>query len=178
MDNLLHVGKNIPRTAEIDKVTGRAVYMDEYKRPGMLHGKILYSRYAHARIKSINTEKAKNLPGVRAVITGYDIPDVRVGFLGDQTVLKRDLVRQFRDEVAAVAAITPEIAEEALKLIEVEYEPLPAIFDPLEAMKPNAPLVHETDARGRPLRSNILPFAVEGSTPEMLKRRARNLPTP
>jgi len=171
MDNLLHVGKNIPRTAEIDKVTGRAVYMDEYKRPGMLHGKILYSRYAHARIKSINTEKAKNLPGVRAVITGYDIPDVRVGFLGDQTVLKRDLVRQFRDEVAAVAAITPEIAEEALKLIEVEYEPLPAIFDPLEAMKPNAPLVHETDARGRPLRSNILPLPWKFNAGDVEKAR-------
>jgi xanthine dehydrogenase molybdenum-binding subunit len=137
----------------------------------MLHGKILYSRYAHARIKSINTEKAKKLPGVRAVITGYDIPDVRVGFLGDQTVLKRDVVRQFRDEVAAVAAVTPEIAEEALGLIEVEYEPLPAIFDPVEAMKPDAPLIHETDARGRPLRSNILPLPWKFSAGDVDKAR-------
>jgi len=171
MENLLHVGKNVPRTAEIDKVTGHAVYIDEYKRPGMLHGKILYSRYAHARIRSINTEKAKKLPGVRAVITGYDIPDVRVGFLGDQTVLKRDVVRQFRDEVAAVAAVTPEIAEEALGLIEVEYEPLPAIFDPMEAMKPDAPLIHETDARGRPLRSNILPLPWKFSAGDVDKAR-------
>ncbi len=171
MENLLYVGKDIPRTAEIDKVTGRAVYIDEYKRPGMLYGKILYSKYAHARIRSINTEKAKNVPGVRAVLTGYDIPDVRVGFLGDQTVLKKDVVRQFRDEVAAVAAITPEIAEEALKLIEVEYEPLPAIFDPLEAMKPDAPLVHETDARGRPLRSNILPLPWKFNAGDVEKAR-------
>ena len=171
MENLLFVGKDIPRTAEIDKVTGRAVYIDEYKRPGMLYGKILYSKYAHARIKSINTEKAKRLPGVRAVITGYDIPDVRVGFLGDQTVLKRDVVRQFRDEVAAVAAISPEVAQEALKLIEVEYEPLPAIFDPLEAMKPDAPLVHEFDARGRPLRSNVLPLPWVFSAGDIEKAR-------
>lgn len=171
MENLLYVGKDIPRTAEIDKVTGRAVYIDEYKRPGMLYGKILYSQYAHARITSINMEKAKKLPGVRAVITGYDIPDVRVGFLGDQTVLKRDVVRQFRDEVAAVAATSLEIAQEALKLIEVEYEPLPAIFDPIEAMKPDAPLVHEFDARGRPLRSNVLPLPWKFSAGDVEKAR-------
>ncbi len=174
MENLLYVGKDVPRTAEIDKVTGRAVYVDEYKRPGMLHGKILYSKHAHARIRSINTEKAKKLPGVRAVITGYDIPDVRVGFLGDQTVLKRDVVRQFRDEVAAVAAISPEVAQEALELIEVEYEPLPAIFDPLEAMKPDAPLVHEFDARGRPLRSNILPLPWKFSAGDIEKARGES----
>jgi CO/xanthine dehydrogenase Mo-binding subunit len=158
MKDFLYVGKDVPRTAEIDKVTGRAVYIDELKRPGMLYGKILYSRYAHARIKSINAERARNLPGVRAVITGYDIPDVRVGFIEDQSVLKRDVVRQYRDEMAAVAAISREIAEEALSLIDVEYEELPAIFDPLEAMKPDAPLVHEVDAKGHLLKSNILPL--------------------
>ena len=171
MTNLLHVGKSISRTAEVDKVTGKAVYIDELKRPGMLYGKILYSDHAHARIKSIDTSKAKSLPGVRCVITGQDIPDVRVGFLGDQTVLKRDIVRQYRDEVAAVAAITPEIAEEALRLIEVEYEPLPAIFDPLEAMQPDALLIHERDARGRPLRNNILPLPWEFSAGDVDKAR-------
>jgi CO/xanthine dehydrogenase Mo-binding subunit len=171
MTDLLHVGKSYPRTAEVDKVTGKAVYIDELKRPGMLHGKILYSEHAHARIKSIDTRKAKKLPGVRAVITGQDIPDVRVGFLGDQTVLKRDIVRQYRDEVAAVAAITPEIAEEAVRLIEVAYEPLPAIFDPLEAMRPDAPLIHERDARGRPLRSNILPLPWQFSAGDVEKAR-------
>jgi len=158
MSDLLYVGKNIPRTIEVDKVTGRAIYIDDLKRPGMLYGKILYSNYAHARIKMINTSKAEKLPGVRAVLTGSNIPDVRVGFLKDQTVLKKDIVRQFRDEVAAVAAISEEIAEEALDLIEVEYEELPAVFDPIEAMKEGATLVHEVDARGKPIKSNIIPM--------------------
>jgi len=158
MSDYLYVGKSIPRTIETDKVTGRAVYMNDLKRPGMLYGKILYSRYAHARIKRIDVSKAKKLQGVRAVLTGHDIPDVRVGFIKDQRVLKKDVVRQFRDEVAAVAAISPEIAEEAIHLIDVEYEEIPAVFDPLEAMKEDAPLVHEVDARGRPIRSNILPL--------------------
>jgi len=153
-----YIGKSIPRTYETDKVTGRAIYIDDLKLPGMLYGKILYSSYAHARIKRIDTTRAQKLPGVRAVLTGYDIPDVRVGFIKDQTVLKRDVVRQFRDEVAAVAATSPEIAREALDLIEVEYEELPGLFDPYEAMQEGAPLVHELDARGRPLRSNILPL--------------------
>jgi len=158
MSDLLYVGKNIPRTIEVDKVTGRAIYVDDLKRPGMLYGKILYSNYAHAMIKRVDTSKAEKLPGVRAVLTGYNIPDVRVGFLKDQTVLKKDIVRQFRDEVAAVAAISEEIADEALDLIEVEYEELPAVFDPIEAMKEGAPLVHEVDARGKPIKSNILPM--------------------
>jgi len=153
-----YIGKSIPRTYETDKVTGRAIYIDDLKLPGMLYGKILYSSYAHARIKRIDTTRAQKLTGVRAVLTGYDIPDVRVGFIKDQTVLKRDVVRQFRDEVAAVAATSPEIAREALDLIEVEYEELPGLFDPYEAMQEGAPLVHELDARGRPLRSNILPL--------------------
>ena len=153
-----YIGKSIPRTHETDKVTGRAIYIDDLKLPGMLYAKILYSSYAHARIKRIDTTRAKQLPGVRAVLTGYDIPEVRVGFIKDQTVLKRDVVRQFRDEVAAVAATSPEIAREALDLIEVEYEELPGLFDPFEAMQEGAPLVHELDARGRPLRTNILPL--------------------
>jgi CO/xanthine dehydrogenase Mo-binding subunit len=158
MANLLHVGKGIPRTIEVDKVTGRARYINDLKLPGMLYGKILYSSYAHARITRIDTSQAERVAGVRAVLTGQNIPDVRVGFLKDQRVLKGDVVRQFRDEVAAVAAIRPEIAEEALELIEVEYEELPAVFDPIEAMREGAPLVHELDAMGKPIRTNILPF--------------------
>ena len=92
MSNLLHVGKGTPRTIEIDKVTGRAIYINDLKLPGMLYGKILYSNYSHARIKRIDASKAETLPGVRAVLTGYNIPDVRVGFLRDQTVLKKDIV--------------------------------------------------------------------------------------
>ncbi|HDR16013.1 MAG TPA: xanthine dehydrogenase family protein molybdopterin-binding subunit, partial [Desulfobacteraceae bacterium] len=158
MSDYLYVGKNIPRTIEADKVTGKAVYVDDFKRPGMLYGKILYSRYAHARIVHVDASKARALPGVKAVLTGEDIPDVRVGFIKDQRVLKRDKVRQFRDEVAAVAAVNPETATEALGLIDVEYEELPAVFDPFEAMNRDAPLIHDADARGKPVRSNVLPL--------------------
>ncbi|MFO8091020.1 MAG: hypothetical protein R6U13_14365, partial [Desulfatiglandaceae bacterium] len=114
MSEYLYVGKNTPRTIEADKVTGKAIYIDDFKRPGMLYGKILYSRYAHAKIVHVDASKARALPGVKAVLTGEDIPDVRVGFIKDQRVLKMDKVRQFRDEVAAVAAVSPEIATEAL----------------------------------------------------------------
>ena len=158
MSDYLYVGKSIPRTIEVDKVTGRAVYINDLKRPGMLYGKILYSKYAHAKIKDIDTSRAEKLFGVRAVLTGKDVPDVRVGFLQDQTVLKKDVVRQFRDEVAAVAAISPDIAQEAVDLIEVKYEELPAVFDPIEAMKEGASLIHEVDGRGRPAKSNIIPI--------------------
>ncbi|MBW2676419.1 MAG: xanthine dehydrogenase family protein molybdopterin-binding subunit, partial [Deltaproteobacteria bacterium] len=174
MTEYQYIGKSIPRTYETDKVTGRAVYIDDFKLPGMLYGKILYSSYAHARIKRIDTTRAKKLPGVRAVLTGYDIPDVRVGFIKDQTVLKKDVVRQFRDEVAAVAATSPEIAREALDLIEVEYEELPGLFDPYEAMQAGASLIHEVDARGRPLRTNILPLPWRFSAGDIEKGRSQS----
>ena len=166
----LFVGKSYPRL-DVDKVTGRAAYINDIKLPRMLYGKILYSSRPHAKIKHIDTSKAERLPGVRAVLTGSNVPEVRVGFLGDQTALKKDKVRQFRDEVAAVAAIDEEIAEEALELIQVEYEDLPAIFDPLEAMKPDAPLIHELDARGKPRRNNILPLPWKLSAGDVDKAR-------
>ena len=166
-----YVGQNYPRTHETEKVTGKAVYIDDLKLPGMLYGKILYSSYANAKIKRIDTSRAKELPGVRAVLTGEDIPEVRVGFIKDQTVLKKGRVRQFRDEVAAVAAITPDIAQAALDLIEVEYEELPGLFDPYEALQKDAPLVHEIDARGRPMRSNILPLPWQFSAGDIEKAR-------
>ena len=153
----LFVGKSYPRMDK-DKVTGRAVYINDMKLPRMLYGKILYSSRPHARIKNIDTSQAEKLHGVRAVLTGFNTPDVRVGFIGDQTPLKKEKVRQFRDEVAAVAAIDEDTAEEALDLIKVEYEDLPALFDPIEAMKKDAPLIHEFDARGKPRRNNILPL--------------------
>ena len=96
---------------------------------------------------------------------------MRVGFLGDQTPLKKDKVRQFRDEVAAVAAIDEDIAEEAISLIKVEYEDLPAVFDPIEAMRKDAPLVHEFDARGKPRRSNICRCRGSWSAGEVEKAR-------
>jgi CO/xanthine dehydrogenase Mo-binding subunit len=150
MENLSSVGKRIPKRDAIDKVTGRATYIQDLKVPGMLYGRILRSKYPHARIVRIDTSRAKKLLGVRAVITAEDVPAIRYGFMKDQPVLKSGKVRSYRDEVVAVAAIAPEIAEEALNLITVEYEALPGVFDPLEAMKQDAPLVHEEN------KSNIL----------------------
>lgn len=169
MENLSSVGKRIPKRDAIDKVTGRATYIQDLKVPGMLHGRILRSKYPHARIVRIDTSRAKKLLGVRAVITAEDVPPIRYGFLKDQPVLKSGKVRSYRDEVAAVAAIAPDIAEEALNLITVEYEALPGVFDPVEAMKEDAPLVHEEN------KSNILKLPwklVAGDVAESRKHSA------
>jgi len=137
------VGKRVPKVDAVDKATGRAQYIQDLKLPGMLYGRILYSKYPHARIVKIDTEKAKCLPGVRVILTGEDIPPVRMGVYKDNPPLKAGKVRSYRDEVAAVAATDPETAKQAIDLIEVTYEALPAVFDPEEAMRPDAPLVHE-----------------------------------
>ena len=151
------IGSETPRPDAPDKVAGKAIYIHDLVRSGMLYGKIKYSDYAHARIKHIDTSKAVKLPGVRAVITGYDTPEIRIGFIKDNFALKKEKVRQFRDEIAAVAAIDPDIAEEAVDLIEVEYEELPGVFTPEDAIKEDAPLVHEFDTRGKPKKDNLVP---------------------
>lgn len=150
--NFRQVGRRVPKLDAWDKVCGRSQYIQDLRLPGMLHAKILYSRHPHARIKNIDTSRAESFPGVKAVITGYNTPEIRIGFLKDNPVLKKDKVRQYRDEVAAVAAVSPDIAEEALRLIRVEYEDLPAVFDPVEAMREGAPLVHGEKG------SNVLPL--------------------
>jgi len=153
-----YIGKETPRPDGPDKAAGKAHYIHDLSRPGMLYGKIKFSDHAHARIKHIDTSKAEKLPGVRAVITAHNTPEIRIGFIRDNFALKKDKVRQFRDEIAAVAAIDPDIAAEAADLIEVEYEPLPGVFSPEEALAENAPLIHEVDPRGRPRSSNRLPI--------------------
>ncbi|MBI1948445.1 MAG: xanthine dehydrogenase family protein molybdopterin-binding subunit [Deltaproteobacteria bacterium] len=177
MSDYSFVGKERVRPDAGDKVAGRTPYIHDLVRPGMLHGKIKFSEHAHARIKHIDTSRAKRLPGVRAVITAYDTPEVRVGFLADNFALKRDKVRQFRDEVAAVAAIDPDIAREAVELIDVEYEPLPGVFSPHDALRPGAPLVHEVDARGRPRTSNLvdLKYGHHTGDLEAMKRASRHV---
>ncbi len=152
------VGTKFPRPEAPDKVSGRALYIHDVVRPGMLHGAIKHSAHAHARILRIDTSRAEALPGVEAVITGFDTPELRVGFLRENRALKRDKVRNQRDEIAAVAARDPETARRALELIEVEYEVLPAVFDPVEAMREGAPRIHEVDGRGRPTRDNRVPM--------------------
>jgi xanthine dehydrogenase molybdenum-binding subunit len=153
-----HIGHDTPRPDAGAKAAGTALYIHDIERPGMLHGKIKFSEHAHARIRSIDTSRASRLPGVRAVITAYDTPEVRIGYLRDNFALKRDKVRQFRDEVAAVAAIDPDIAAAAVDLIEVEYEPLPGVYSPDAALAEGAPLVHETDPAGHPLATNLVPI--------------------
>jgi len=157
MTDLSFVGTEAPRPDAPEKVAGRAIYIHDLTRPNMLYGKIKYSEHAHAKILNVDTTRAERLPGVRAVITGYNTPEIRFGFIKDNHILKRGKVRQFRDEVAAVAATDPEIAEEAVSLIKIEYEELPAVFDPEEALKAGAPLIHKKDPRGRPTKDNLLP---------------------
>ena len=138
------IGAGVGRVEGAEKVSGQAVYAADVHSPDALWGKILRSPYAHARIANIDTSKAWKVAGVKAVVTGKDEPDHYVGkSIRDIPVLCWDKVRYIGDKVAAVAAETLETAEEAIGLIEVEYEELPAVFDPLEAMKPGAPILHD-----------------------------------
>jgi CO/xanthine dehydrogenase Mo-binding subunit len=138
------IGQPVPRVEGPDKVTGATRYAADVMLPGTLWGKLLRSPYPHARIIRIDTSRASQVPGVHAVLTSADLPpDTRVGRrMRDMPVLAYDRVRFVGDKVAAVAADSPDAAEEAANLIEVEYEELPAVFDPLEAMAADAPLLH------------------------------------
>jgi CO/xanthine dehydrogenase Mo-binding subunit len=120
MSDFSHIGKATPRPDGPDKAAGKALYIHDLERPGMLHGKIKFSDLPHAKIKHIDTSRAEKLPGVKAIVTANNTPEIRFGFLRDNLALKKNKVRQYRDEVAAVAAIDPEIAEEAIELIRVE----------------------------------------------------------
>jgi len=140
------VGKSIIRLDALDKVTGKAKYCEDLKLPGMLYGKVLRSPYPHAHITSIDTSRAENISGVRAVITGRDVPEKRYGpSVFDQHTLARRVVRYVGDPVAAVAADSVEVAERALGLLKVEYEKLPAIFDIEEAWGKNPPVIVHRD---------------------------------
>lgn len=137
------VGQPIPRVEGPAKVKGLTRYTADVDRPGTLWGKVLRSPLPHARILNVDTSRAKTLPGVKAVITGQDVSPRLVGAsLKDMPVLAQDRVRYVGEEVAAVAAVDADTAEEAIALVNVEYEELPAMFDPLEAMKPDAPIIH------------------------------------
>ena len=148
MSGLSVVGKSVINVDAFDKVTGKAKYASEegIGIPGMLYGKVLYSPHAHAKILSVDTSKARRIKGVRAVLTGKDTPEHRTGWMvDDRHVLCHERVRFVGDAVAVVAADTLEAAEEALELIEVEYQELPALFDPEEAMKPDCPVILHPD---------------------------------
>ena len=150
------VGKSIPRKEDPKLLTGRAQYVGDVSVAGMLHGAVLRSPHPNARIRSIDTSKAEALPGVVAVITGADaaeLIDPMAAFCAEpvpQTAIAVERVRFPGEAVAAVAATTRYIAEDACALIDVDYEVLPAIVDPLAAMRSGSPLVHDT------LESNIV----------------------
>ena len=150
------VGQRVRRVEGYEKVTGGARYVADISLPGMLTGKVLRSPYPHARILGIDTSRAERLPGVRAVVTAEDTPKRPWGaFIQDQYPLSVGKVRYVGEEVAAVAATDPDIAEEALELVRVEWEELPAVFDTEEAMREGAPLVHDDKERNIALTINV-----------------------
>ncbi|MDP7386060.1 MAG: xanthine dehydrogenase family protein molybdopterin-binding subunit, partial [Nitrospinota bacterium] len=161
------IGKPTPLVDGPVKVTGSAEYVADIRIPGILEGKVLRSPHAHARILNIDVEKARRAPGVYAVITAADTPDQDWGVtdLKDQPILARDKVRYVGEEVAAVAAEDEAVAFEALELISIEYEPLPAVFDPEEAMSEGASLVHDV-ARNIADRQAVLRGDMEAALQE------------
>ena len=137
------IGQPTPRADGPEKVTGAAHYSADVQLPGTLWGKVLRSPFPHALITGIDTSRAKEVPGVHAVLTGADVRGVLYGRrLRDVPVLAQERVRFIGEPVAAVAAIDEDVAQLALDLIEVEYKELPAVFDPLEALKEGSPILH------------------------------------
>jgi CO/xanthine dehydrogenase Mo-binding subunit len=138
------VGHPLPRIDAPGRVTGSAVYAADFALPGMLYGKVFRSREPHARLVRLDTSRAANLPGVRAIVTAADAADVRYGAaVKDEPVFASDIVRYMGQPVAAVAATTLEAAQAALAAIDATYEPLTPVFDLAAALAPGAPLVHE-----------------------------------
>lgn len=148
------IGKRIPKIDAGDRVTGKSVFGYDLELPGMLHGAILHSKYPSAVIQSIDVSKAKNLPGVECVITGNDVDTNNLNYLQDHPVLKKDEVNCIRDEVAAVAAVSKDIAIKALELIEVVYVERKGVFDPFNALKNDAPLINKF-GKGNTRNKNI-----------------------
>lgn len=138
------IGTSPARMGGVERVVGKGIYGIDLMLKDQLHGGILRSQYAHAKIVSIDTSEAEKMPGVHAVVTAADTPDVRYGrsYL-DRYILARNKVRYMGDPVAGAAADTPALVKQALKKIKVVYEPLPVVIDPEETMKPEAPTLHE-----------------------------------
>ena len=143
VEQLRVVGKRLPKLDAPQKVAGQTVYADDLRLSGLLVGAILRSPHPHARIRSIDTEAAERLPGVRAVIHAANVEQRHFGYGHDNIPLKPDKVRFIGDEVAAVAAVDEETAKRALELIRVDYEVLPAVFDAFEALDAGAPGIHD-----------------------------------
>src|SRR6266511_1397169 len=148
MSELKVVGTAVPRAEGSDKVSGRTLYAADVNLPGTLWAKILRSPHPHARILNIDVSKAQRIRGVKAILTGSEVQGHLIGKqIRDMPVLCCDRVRFVGDRVAAVAAESVDAAEAALDSIVVEYEELPAVFDPLAAIEAGAPLIHEDASR-------------------------------
>src|SRR5918995_2874387 len=143
MAELTVIGKPVTRVDVNEKVTGQAIYGYDLVLPNMVYGKVLFSPKAHAKIKRMNTEKAKQLPGVVAVVTGKDAPWTHGESIKEKPFLAQGKVRYIGEPVAAVAAEDEDTAQAAVKLIEVEYEDLPIYVDPEQASKADAIAIHE-----------------------------------
>jgi 4-hydroxybenzoyl-CoA reductase subunit alpha len=156
-EGFIVLGAKGRKADSIRKAIGTEIYADDIALPRMAHGRILRSPFPHARIKSIDTSAAEALPGVFAVLTGDELPEryCVIPWTPDEQALASDKARYVGDGVAAVAAIDEETAIRAADLIDVQWEVLPAVLDPAKALDEDAPLVHETDWKGRPRRSNL-----------------------
>lgn len=158
MASLKYIGSPVKAVDGVQRASGAAQYVTDLRLPGMLHGRVLRSPHAHALIKRIDVSRAAALPGVKAVVTHEDTPGVAFGPMPafeDWQIFAKDKARFEGEEVAAVAALDEATAARALELIEVEYEPLPAVFDPREAMKDGAPSVNGRDG------NVVMPFKLE-----------------
>ncbi len=144
MNEFAVVGRSLPRLEAPAKATGNAQYVADLRVRGMLHVKVLRSPLPHGRVVNVDVSRAQRMPGIKAIITGQDVPHIKSGVcMPDECLLAWDKVRYIGDEVAALAAESEEAAEEALESISVQYEELPGIFDPEEALKPGAVPIHE-----------------------------------
>ncbi len=144
MQDLKYVGKPVRRIDELEKITGAATYVDDFDfGPNLLHAQIVESPHAHALIKSIDTSKAEQVPGVVKIVTGRDFPYHFGLYMQDRYIFAQDRVRFVGEQVAAVIARDLKTAKKAAALVKVDYETLPAIFDPVEALKDETPRVHE-----------------------------------
>jgi nicotinate dehydrogenase large molybdopterin subunit len=150
------IGARAPRVQANEQLNGKALYTDDINLPGMLHAKGVRSQHAHARILSVDISRASRLPGVKAIITGKDIPNNHYGLsVKDQYLLCEEKVNHLGDFIAVVAATDEDLAAEAASLVKVEYEPLPAVRDIFAALDPGAPIIHGG-------KDNRVPFAPDG----------------
>ncbi|MFC1995278.1 xanthine dehydrogenase family protein molybdopterin-binding subunit [Chloroflexota bacterium] len=166
-----YIGKSIPRIDAPQKVTGQAKFTDDHIPLNALYCKMVRSPYPHAKILSVNISKAERLPGVRGIITGKDIPPRRFGrFLEDSYILPVDnIVRHVGDPVAAVAAESLEVAEEAVDLIDVEYEELPAVFSAEEAMQKDCPVIVHPELANYSINLPLMKWVLVPDSPNIMQ---------